>query len=296
MKKYTITFFLVLTVVNLIAQKTDHRLQEKIQELVKDLHGDIGVYVKNLRTGKVAMVNADTVFPTASMVKVPIMIGIQNKLEKGELDYHQQLEYKDSLLYPGEDILGAFKSGEKIGLHQVIMLMLTTSDNTASLWLQSLAGGGARINEILDSLGFVNTRVNSRTPAREENRKQYGWGQTTPREMGILMEKIYRGEVISKKASEKMIRLLGRNYNDEQALAEIPPYIFVASKNGCVNASRSEILLVMAPHGPYIFSVTTKNLQDQSWNNSNEAWVLTRKLSALCWNYFEPRAHWKPSL
>ena len=101
---------------------------------------------------------------------------------------------------------------------------------------------------------------------------------------------------IAAQSGEKMIRLLGRNYNDEQAIAEIPPYIFVASKNGCVNASRSEILLVMAPHGPYIFSVTTKNLTDQSWDNSNEAWVLTRRLSAMCWNYFEPRSRWKPSL
>ena len=296
MKKHIITFFLLLIVGFTSAQNIDHRLQQKIEETVKGLNGDIGVYVKNLRTGKVAAFNADTIFPTASMVKVTILIGIEDKIEKGELDYHQQLEYRDSLYYAGEDILGSFKNGEKIGLHKVMMLSLTTSDNTASLWLQSLAGNGMRINQILDSLGLVNTRVNSRTPGREANRNQYGWAQTTPREMGTLMEKIYNGEVISKKAGEKMIRLLGRNYNDEQAIAEIPPYIFVASKNGCVNASRSEILLVMAPHGPYIFSVETKNLKDQSWDNSNEAWVLTRKLSALCWNYFEPRSRWKPSL
>lgn len=296
MKIYTLNLFLIFTTGSLFAQKIDNRLQQKMKTLVKDLRGNIGVYVKNLRTGKVAMINADSIFPTASMVKVTILAGIEDKIEKGQLEYHQQLEYKDSLLYAGEDILGSFKSGEKIGLNKVLMLMLTTSDNTASLWLQSLAGGGSRINEILDSLGLVSTRVNSRTPEREANRQQYGWGQTTPREMGTLMEKIYRGEVISKKASEKMIRLLGRNYNDEQAIAEIPPYIFVASKNGCVNASRSEILLVMAPDGPYIFSVQTKNLQDQSWNNSNEAWALTRKLSALCWNYFAPRSRWKPVL
>ena len=296
MKKHILSLFLIFSATILFAQKTDHRLQQKMEEIVKGFRGDIGVYIKNLHTGKVAMFNADTIFPTASMVKVPIMIGIQDKLEKGELEYHQLFEYKDSLLYAGEDILGSFKSGEKIGLHKVIMLMLTTSDNTASLWLQSLAGTGTRINQILDSLGLVNTRVNSRTPGREENRNVYGWAQTTPREMGLLMEKIYRGEVISKKASEKMIRLLGRNYNDEQAIAAIPPYVFVASKNGCVNASRNEILLVMAPHGPYIFSVTTKNIQDQSWDNANEAWTLTRRLSALCWNYFEPRSRWKPSL
>jgi len=289
-------FVLLCPVVRVLAQKADHRLQQQIVQLVNGFHGDIGVYIKNLRTGKTAMWNADTLFPTASMVKLPIMIGITDKLEKGELDYHQPLEYKDSLLYAGEDILGSFKSGEKITLNKVMMLMLTTSDNTASLWLQSLAGTGTRINELLDSLGLQYTRINSRTPGRDSNRVAYGWGQTTPRELGILMEKIYRGEVISKMASEKMIRLMGRNFYDEQAISAIPPFVFVASKNGAVNTSRSEILLVMAPHGPYIFSVTTKNLQDQRWDNANEAWTLTRRLSALCWNYFEPRSRWKPAL
>jgi Beta-lactamase class A len=294
MKKLTATIPFLFWAMSLAAQNTDHKLQVQITQMIQGFHGDIGVYVKNLRTGKVAMVNADTIFPTASMIKVPIMIGIMNKLEKGELSYHQPLQYRDSLFYEGEDILGSFKDGEQIALSKVMMLMLTTSDNTASLWLQSLAGTGVRINKLLDSVGLVHTRVNSRTPGREENWKQYGWGQTTPREMAMLMEKIYRGEVISQKASEQMIRLLGRNYNDEQAISQIPPEIFVASKNGCVNRSRSEILLVMAPHGPYIFSVITKNQQDQSWDNSNEGWVLTRKLSALCWNYFEPKWRRKP--
>jgi beta-lactamase class A len=290
MKKLTVFAALLVLSCSLAArQKTDQKLQQQIQQLVQGFHGDIGVYVKNLRTGKMAAVNADTLFPTASMVKIPIMIGIVDKLEKGSFQYHQPIEYRDSLYYEGEDILASFKNGEKIALNKVIMLMLTTSDNTASLWLQSLAGTGTRINELLDSLGLIHTRVNSRTPGREENRKQFGWAQTTPREMGILMEKIYRGEVISAKASEQMIRLLGRNYNDEQAISQIPPNIFVASKNGCVNQSRSEILLVMAPHGPYVFSVITKNQHDQSWDNSNEGWALTRRLSALCWNYFEPK-------
>ena len=51
MKNIIITAFLIVIASSLFAQKTDHRLQQKIQELVKTLNGDIGVYVKNLRTG-----------------------------------------------------------------------------------------------------------------------------------------------------------------------------------------------------------------------------------------------------
>lgn len=82
-----------------------------------------------------------------------------------------------------------------------------------------------------------------------------------------------------------MLRLLGRNYWDEQAISSIPSNVFVASKNGCVNASRSEVLLVKGKH-PYIFSIFTKNNKDERWTDDNEAWVLAKKLSALLWKEY----------
>lgn len=282
--------FLLLVVfvfVDASAQKTDKKLQKRVEELLQGFNGDVGVYVKNLKNGKTVAVNADTVFPTASMVKIPILVGIMDKINRGELVYHQPLQYKDSLLYAGVDILGSFKNDEKIELSKVMMLSLTTSDNTASLWLQSLAGGGLRINSLLDSFGFVATRVNSRTPGREAIRNVYGWGQTSPREMATLMEKIVNGEIISKERSAQMLRLLGRNYWDEEAISQIPSDVFVASKNGAVNESRSEVLFVNGHGARYIFCICTKANKDQSWESNNEAWVLTRKLSKLLWEYFE---------
>jgi len=293
MKKIIFVFSFLLLFIFAYAQKTDKKLESKIKEVISGFNGDIGIYIKNLKNDKTVSINADTVFPTASIVKVPILLGIMNKIQKSELNYDQELIYKDSLLYEGEDILGSFKNGEKILLKKVIMLMLTTSDNTASLWLQSLAGKGTRINEILDSLGFKSTRVNSRTPGRENNRTMYGWGQTTAFEMGTIIEHIYRNEIFSQQSCERMMRCLGRNYWDEnEAISQIPPYIEVFSKNGCVDATRSEVLLVNAPHNPYIFCIFTKNNKDTSWTHSNEAWTLARKISAMLWNYFEPKDHW----
>jgi beta-lactamase class A len=278
----------------LAAQRTDRNLERKLHDLLDSFPAQCGLFVKNLHTGKVAEIRSDSLFPTASMIKVSLLIGVMDKIERGQLDYHQVMIYSDSLLYPGVDILGSFKSGEKIELSKLLMLMLSMSDNTASLWLQSLAGGGLRVNELLDSLGFRQTRVNSRTPGREANREQYGWGQTTPREMARLMELIYEGRVISPFASDRMLRLLGRNYWDEAGPSQIPPNVFVASKNGALDYYRSETMLVMAPHGPYICSLICNNLRDSSWNQDNAAWVMCRKVSRLLWNYFEPRSAWSP--
>ena len=290
--KQKILFLCLLFPVIVMAQQTDKKLQQQIENLVKGFNGDIGIYVHDLKHNKIVAINADTIFPTASIVKVSILTGIMDKIEKNALQYHQQLTYKDSLYYAGEDILGSFKDGEKIELSKVIMLMLTTSDNTASLWLQALAGGGTRINEMLDSIGFKATRINSRTPGREANRNSYGWSQTTPREMEILMEKIVNKDILSITTSEKMLRLLGRQYWDEEAMSQVPPGIFIADKNGAVDDSRSEVMYVNSKKNPYILSVFTKNNKDESWNPANEAWALTRKLSALLWKYYNPGSNW----
>lgn len=276
-------------------EKVDAKLNAMVADLAKDFKGDVGIYVKSLKTGKVASFNADTIFPTASMIKVPITCGVFDKIEKGELEYKTQLIYKDSLLYAGEDILGSFKHGEKIWLAKVLMLMITTSDNTASLWSQSLAGTGVAINQLMEKYGFEHTRVNSRTPDRQANQRKYGWGQTTPREMATLLTLIREGKMISPAASERIYRNLIRIYYDNDALSEIPPYVQVASKSGAVNASRSEVVLVNAPHGDYVFCIITKNQQDISWKHDNEGYALIRNLSKMLWNYFEPKSKWEPA-
>jgi len=95
------------------SQKTDKKLQREIEESIVGFKGNIGIYIKDIRKGTIVTINADSIFPTASMVKVPILIGIMDKINKGELNYHQELIYKDSLLYEGVDILGSFKTDEK---------------------------------------------------------------------------------------------------------------------------------------------------------------------------------------
>ena len=133
MKKALLFTAILFSSIFLSAQKIDKKLQKQVEQNIIGFHGSIGIYIKNLESNKIVSINADTIFPTASMVKIPILIGIMDKLNKGELDYHQELIYRDSLLYAGADILGSFKDTQRIELGKAIMLMLTMSDNTASL-------------------------------------------------------------------------------------------------------------------------------------------------------------------
>ncbi len=285
---------LILFITSTCFAQIDKKLTAKLQEAIKGFNGQAGIYVQNIKTGKIAAINADTLFPTASMIKVSIQCGLMDKIEKGELKYNQKLVYRDSLLYAGEDILGSFKDKDTIQLSKVAMLMITMSDNTASLWLQKLVGG-TYINSWLEQNGFKVMRINSRTPGREAMRDKYGWGVTTPYEMCRLFTMINEGKAVSAAASERMYRNMGRIYWDEVAKSQIPPYIQSASKQGALNESRSETMLVNAPHGDYVFSIITNNNKDQSWGPNNEADMLIKKVSALLWHYFEPDNTWKPA-
>ncbi|HEY5393478.1 MAG TPA: serine hydrolase [Hanamia sp.] len=294
-------FVFCLIIYSLISQnsfaqyKTDTKLEKQLKPLLDSFHGTVGIYVRNLKTGKEVAINADSIFPTASIVKVPILIGVFNKIEQGAFTFHSPLLYRDSMAHGGSGLMQYFKDSTKTDLKTAVSLMLAHSDNTAAIWCEKLAGGGITINSWLADHGFVYTRLNARTAGREPENKEYGWGQTTPREMADLMVMIREGKAVSKASSEIMYRQLTKAFWDEYALSQIPPYVQVASKQGMVNDSRSEALLVNAPHGDYVFYIATKNNKDQRWVPENEAWQLARDVSSLLWNYFEPHYGWKPA-
>ena len=297
MRKILFILLTLCVILTVDAQKIDPKLTALIQKQVTDFNGVIGVYVKNLKTGKEAVFNADTVFPTASTIKVPIMVAVFDKIEKKELDYFQPLTYSvKKELYNGDNgLIASLRDSVKVPLSQVQMLSICTSDNSASLWLQELAGTGTVINQLMENIGLKNTRVNSRTPGRESHRQVYGWGQTTPREMASLLVKIRNRAIISPAACDELYRILGTIYYRDRALSQIPPEIKTASKQGMVSAARSEVVLVNAPHGDYVFAVYTKNQKDTSWKRENEGRRQITEISALLWNYFEPNYGWKPA-
>ncbi len=280
---------------------TDKKLTQKLHTLLSTFNGTAGVYVINLANGKEAAVNANTIFPTASIIKVPILIGIFKKIMDGELSYHQPLVYDDAMARGGSGLMQYFKDSTKTNLGVAVTLMISHSDNVAAVWCEKLAGGGKAINSWLNDHGYVHTRVNSRTAGREKQYEQYGWGQTTPREMTHLLLSIKEKKILTPAACERMYRDLCNVYWDDYALSQIPPYVQVASKQGMINTSRSELVMVNLPSGEkgdsckgYVFYIATKNNKDQRWTPDNEAWQLARDVSKLLWNYFAPDDKWIP--
>ncbi len=92
-KMFSIIFFILGFTSN--AQKIDKHLQNEISGTIEGFHGNAGVYVYDLKKNRIAAINADTIYPTASIVKIPILIGAMHKIYNGELKYHQVMTYTD---------------------------------------------------------------------------------------------------------------------------------------------------------------------------------------------------------
>ena len=288
MKKYI--FFLILIFLSNCDSAFNNNPFKKIEILLNNFNGEVGFYFLHLDKGIDFGINENKIFPSASLIKIPIMVQIFNRVENDNLNLDSLLFYDSSLInykYKGDDSIAKFKENETISINKLLTHMITFSDNHASLWLQIIAGGGTKINEILDKYNFTKTKVNSRTLNREDEYLQYGWGQTTPKEMSKLMIEIKNGNIVSKKSSDEMYRHLTRIYWDDEALSQIPNHIQVASKQGAINKSRSEVVLVNSPSGDYVFCIITNNQSDESWSFENEGFVLIRKISRLLWNYYQ---------
>ena len=91
-------FILLLFFYQTKAQETDRKLEAQIASLIKNFRGEIGIYVKNLHNGKTVALQADTIFPTASMIKIPILVGVMQKIEEKELSYHQKPQATKQLI------------------------------------------------------------------------------------------------------------------------------------------------------------------------------------------------------
>ena len=266
----------------------DAELTRRLSAMLTGFGGDVGIYVRHLRTGATVAIRADETFPTASMIKVPLLVSLADRVAAGEFKWDQPLVFAESLRRDDGDVIAQIRPGDSVTVEKLAWHMVVMSDNTASVWLQQIMGGGLVVNRWLEANGFTATRVNSKTPGREAEYRQFGWGQTTPREMAALMVMIREGRAVSPSASNRMYRMLSGSFWMNEGLSAIPAHVNVASKQGEVSRSRSEVMLVNAPMGDYVLCIITKNQTDTSFVAENPGYVLIRRVSGEVYRYFNP--------
>jgi beta-lactamase class A len=266
-----------------------------LERVVASHSGRMGISARNLDTGETFEINAETAFPTASTIKLPVMVAAMNRLGQPESpvpDYYKTMRYDAGTSTGGSGIIQNFRDGSRIEFKELIHLMITVSDNIATNMVTEWIGGPKVVNRWLADHDYQVMRMNSTIGGRltdlPDLRREWGIGVTTPCEMRRLSEMIVLGEAGSTSITEEMIRILGNQYWDDLILAEVPPMVWAGAKSGALSQSRSDVAIVASPGGRFVLAVFTANNSDVRWTADNDAEEAIRAVSRIVYRHFNP--------
>ncbi len=223
------------------AKEAKPTLAEVLKPIIERHHGDAAVAIKNLRTGESFEYHGDQPMPTASLIKLPVMITTYQAVDDGKISLDDMIELKAEDQVAGSGLLAThFSPGLKLSLRDAIRLMISMSDNTATnLVIDKI--GLPTTNQCMAALGCKETQLNSKVFRRDttispERSQLYGLGTTTANEMLGLVERLYKHELVSEKASDQMIEHLYSCEDKIKVPRLLPAGTRVAHKTGSVSA------------------------------------------------------------
>ena len=265
-------------------------LDDAIKAKVAGFHGRVNVYAKNLDSGAVYDLAGEEPVRTASTIKLPIMIECFSETAEGKLDFGEMIRLPEDEKVSGSGILQDLSADDRFPVRDLMMLMIVLSDNTATNLILDRIGGDA-VNARMAKFGLVHTRVMRKIlgkgtaagitaeGAKPENKK-WGLGRSSPREMVGLLEKLHRGELVSKDASVEMLAIL-KKQRDHNGLARDIKDVTVANKSGALDALRSDVGIVYSKRGPVAIAITVDGIPEPDWSPDNPGLLLISTLSEL---------------
>jgi beta-lactamase class A len=270
----------------------DASLGDRLTALAKAHQGQAAIAVKDLKTGESFYLDADKPMPTASLIKLAVMVEAYQQAAEGKVKLSDPITLHDGDKVQGSGILTYhFSDGATFPVRDAIRLMIAFSDNTATnLVLDKI--GIAATGQRMEAWGFPNTRINakvflgSKTSIAPERTKQFGLGSTTAREMIGLLERLDAGKLVSPEACKEMLEHLKKCEDKDKFTRFLPEKLVVAHKTGSVNNSRTDAGILYLPKGPVVLCVLTDGNEDKSWRPDNAGNLLCARVAKEVYDHF----------
>lgn len=254
-------------------------LRRTIDSLVDRHKGVVGYSITNLETGEHLERRGDETFPTASLIKVPILVGLFDLAEQGQLTLDDPVVLTDIDKVGGAGQLQFLRAPLTLRLWDVAWLMTTLSDNTATnLVLDRIKI--RRVWQKMEALGLPHTKVHSGSMTRiasvaPDSSAKYGLGVTTPNEMAQLFVLLAQGKAVSPRADSTMLGMLAQNADDSKLL-RFNYGIRAAHKTGDVDAARTDCGILYLPARVVACVMTRENVDTRYWVDAEGNAVIGR--------------------
>ena len=271
----------------------ENTLEARLAPLVKDHKGKVAIAVKHLGSGETYFLNADEPMPTASLIKLAVMVEAYQQAAEGKVKLSDPVILRKGDMVPGSGILTYhFSDGANFPLRDAVRLMIVYSDNTATNLVLDRIGIDST-NKRMAKLGLPNTRINAKVfrgsttsvdPART---KKFGLGSTTANEMVALAEKLYQGKLVSPEACKDMLETLKKCDDKDKLKRFLPPNTVVAHKTGSVSDIKTDAGIIYTPGGPVAICVLTWENADKRYSPDNVASIFIGRVGRAVYDYFD---------
>lgn len=250
-------------------------LEPQLEAMISGYEGTWSVYVKNLNTEEEIILNDQVMYP-ASLIKAFVMAATYENMD-------QVLKHEAALMKKEAD-----DAAVQTKVYDLLWNMITVSDNESCNELGRLQSekhdfldGAARVNDFIQEEGYADTVYQSTLhPSASPKINMGEHNTTTVSDCGLLLERIFKGECVSKEASEKMLELMMNQKNTAKIPTGISEDIPIANKTGETEEDQHDMAIVYGPKTTYILCVMSEGFKSAETAIEN-----IRSISGVVYNY-----------
>lgn len=251
-------------------------LNKIISERIGKLHGKIGVYYKDLNSGFSFYEGNSEIFNAAGLSKLFLLIETLRQIEDGILtsDAVHILKQKDKV--PSIGALSSLHEGIELTIEDLSRVMISVGDNTAfNILLEKV--GIEPLNETLKIFGYENSKI--RRAFFDQVAIENGIENTVSIiELGDLFERLYRGQLISKKVSHYIIELLKNQQRDYIIPYHFSELVSVAHQMGEDDGLRHDCGIVFSKN-PFVICMCSEEVDVRVVQD------IMRDIAMICMRY-----------
>jgi serine-type D-Ala-D-Ala carboxypeptidase (penicillin-binding protein 5/6) len=265
-----------------------------MKPLLENFKGDVAISLYHFESDTHWNHRGTDPMPTASLIKLPVMIEAYRQAASGRVDMEQQIVLQEADKVPGSGILTShFSAGTKLSLRDAIRLMMVYSDNTATNLVVDAIGLPSTA-AYMKELGYPDTQLHAKVFRRDtsialERSQKFGLGSTTANDMVGLLTRLKRGELADESSTASMIDHMLHCDDKTRFPLLLPTKVKVAHKTGSVNRVRTDAGLLMDSDCTLALCVLTDNIDDTRWTDDNAGNQLCAEVAKVAYQLFTTR-------
>jgi beta-lactamase class A len=257
------------------------RMTSELGKMASRYPGRVAITLKDLKTGRRWDYHPDDLFPSASLIKVPVLVAAFYKIREGKLSLDEKMTVSRRNRVGGSGSLKWRNDGTKLTVRELLIHMIAESDNTATKMILDRLGMGY-VQQQFPRMGLLYTGIYEEGMSIKGGRVMHE-NYTTAREMTMLLEKIYKGEMVDRESSALMLQILKHPKPRASRLAKgLPQGWEIAHKTGLLRQACHDTAIFLTPDGAYAMTVLTG--QNRSYSTAKDFITKLGKVTFKAYN------------